>query len=188
MNLRSALNRTHSFYCPKCERSVTRQDLAGLSRNVKCCTDVDRFWMKVNKTDTCWLWLGFLNHDGYGRVGPLKGVHTGMRAHKMAWQLAHGPVPPGLELMHTCDVRACVNPGHLRLGTHAENMADMTAKGRGPKGEDFPDSIMTEEKVLEMRKRREKTGEPYHVLGQAFGISMTQARAICLRIQWRHVQ
>ena len=77
----------------------------------------------------CWLWTGRVARNGYGTWG---GGRSGERisAHRLAWQEANGPVPDGLQVLHRCDVRCCVNPEHLFLGTARENTRDMMAKGR----------------------------------------------------------
>jgi hypothetical protein len=79
----------------------------------------------------CHLWGGSLTTGGYGQVGR-GGKHGGkIDAHRAAWTLYRGEVPGGLHVLHSCDVRSCVNPDHLWLGTDQDNHADMARKGRG---------------------------------------------------------
>jgi HNH endonuclease len=73
-------------------------------------TFVVRFWAKVEKTDGCWIWRGGRFHTGYGRV--FRGGVVCV-AHRVAYELAVGPIPKGLEMDHLCRNRACVNPAHL---------------------------------------------------------------------------
>ena len=70
----------------------------------------------------CWLWEGYIR-NGYGRLRQ-KSVH------RLAWEEVNGPIPPGLSVLHHCDVRLCCNPDHLFVGTNADNNRDMSAKGR----------------------------------------------------------
>lgn len=100
-----------------------------VTRNMKA-----RFISHIDKVTgaSCWLWKLSKDKDGYGRFA-LPGKKN-MQAHRMAWIIANGPIPDGLEVMHDCDVRACCRPSHLKLGTHAENMADRDRKGRAAKG------------------------------------------------------
>lgn len=84
------------------------------------------FWATVFKTSTCWLWAGGRSR-GYGMVR-WRGEHIG--AHVAAYRLTRGPVPEGMEVCHTCDVRRCVRPDHLFPGTRSDNMVDMVTKGR----------------------------------------------------------
>lgn len=95
-------------------------------------TATQRFWAKVDKRglEECWLWTASLFRLGYGqfRAGP--GQKRNVLAHRFSYEVAHGPIPVGLCVMHTCDNRRCVNPAHLRLGTHTDNMRDCAAKGR----------------------------------------------------------
>lgn len=87
-----------------------------------------RFWTHVDKSGDCWIWTGARYALGYGAFGP-KGTGA-MGAHRYSWILAHGEIPAGMKVLHKCDVRCCVNPDHLFLGTQKDNIADMMAKGR----------------------------------------------------------
>lgn len=91
----------------------------------------ERFWSKVDKTPTCWLWTGARDKSGYGYVGVQPGYFQG--AHRVAWALIHGPIPDGLYVLHRCPDppnRLCVNPEHLYLGTARDNMDDVIRANR----------------------------------------------------------
>lgn len=85
-----------------------------------------RFWSKVEKTETCWLWLPPTNHAGYGIFWPTNKKR--FMAHRWAYETFVGPVPEGLDLDHLCRVRQCVNPAHLEPVTRREN----TLRGNSP--------------------------------------------------------
>lgn len=86
----------------------------------------ERFWQKVEKTDTCWLWRGSKNTTGYGQLR----TDRLEKAHRISWEIHNGPIPDGLAVLHACDNPPCVNPSHLWLGTQADNARDRQAKGR----------------------------------------------------------
>jgi hypothetical protein len=91
----------------------------------------ERFWAKVDRAgpEECWGWRAGRQRYGYGSFWT--GRTIGMdKAHRVAYELAVGPIPAGLEILHDCDNPPCVNPNHLRVGTHAENMEDARTKGR----------------------------------------------------------
>ena len=87
---------------------------------------IDRFWEKVDKSSECWNWLG-VKSKGYGQI-KVNGKHR--YAHRISWDLHYGVYLGNLDILHSCDNPSCVNPKHLSLGTHKENMADRDKKGR----------------------------------------------------------
>lgn len=90
------------------------------------------FWdRKVISPNGCWEWVGSKRDYGYGQVY-FKGKPA-RKAHRVAWELTHGPIPEGLDVLHDCDNPSCINPSHLHLGTHQQNMDEMVVRGRyGP--------------------------------------------------------
>ena len=89
-----------------------------------------RFWEKVNREGSgCWEWQACRQHNGYGQFYVSR-HRTSNQAHRVAWELTHGPIPAGLWVLHHCDNPPCVRPDHLWVGDRADNMRDAVAKGR----------------------------------------------------------
>jgi hypothetical protein len=89
----------------------------------------ERFWSFVDRDGECWTWKGSTNGaKGYGRFYPTHGLRV--YAHRFAYELANGNFDPQIEVLHSCDNPRCVNPSHLSLGSHTDNMRDMSRKGR----------------------------------------------------------
>lgn len=126
--------------------------------------------ISIGSGDDCWLWTASLNRpNGYGNI-----VWKGKRwkTHRLAWVLEFGDIPEGLEVCHKCDVKRCVRPSHLFLGTHADNMADMVRKGKSPnnKGDKNPNSKLTYAQVETIRQMYSNRTHTQHELSRLFGV------------------
>ena len=142
----------------------------------------ERFWKSVNKTDGCWLWISGLDKDGYGAFRAEHDGTTHQRAHRYSYALHKGNIPTLLNVCHTCDVRACVNPEHLFLGTMAENMDDKMAKGRHRviNGENHYRAVLTEEQaraiLLDPR--------PHTQIANEYNVARTTISSLKARYSW----
>lgn len=158
---------------------------------------IERFWAKVQKTDTCWLWTASKRNKGYGAFcWRVNGKLNDGRAHIFSYRLHKGEIPAGLCVLHECDTPACVNPAHLFLGTKQDNVDDMNRKGRGNQGgyktgthplitgDSHWNSKLTAEKAKEIRQLRSE-GWTYAKLGEHFGISPVTCWDIIAGKTWR---
>lgn len=94
-------------------------------------TPEERFWSKVNKTESCWIWMGVTNDSGYG-LHSVNKVHV--RAHRFSWETLVGLIPEGMQIDHQCRKRDCVNPSHLRLATNKQNQEHITKRSNNSSG------------------------------------------------------
>lgn len=130
----------------------------------------------------CQIWLGELNDTGYGLIrisGKIK------MAHRISWTESMGPIPEGMKVLHRCDVRCCIRPDHLFIGTQADNVQDMLKKGRGAlaAGEFNGRAKLSEVQALQILQSSLGCAE----LARQFGISASMASAIKLGKNWRHL-
>jgi hypothetical protein len=143
---------------------------------------------RENLDSGCVEWIGSIDADGYGRVW-VKGKRVG--AHRRAWELTEGPIPDGLDVLHRCDNRRCVNGYHLFLGTNADNVQDMVAKGRSKlcnkPGEANSNARLTNEQVREIRKRwaaAERNWGLQSQMARDYGVSQATIGSIVHNRSW----
>jgi hypothetical protein len=142
----------------------------------------------------CWDWPGTRNDHGYGTMAVGRaGQQRIRRAHRLAWEFLVGPIPDGLDVCHHCDNRLCINPKHLFLGTHAENMRDAARKGRTRgglvplPGEANPGARLTDAEVLAMRRRYSAGRVTMSRLAAEYGVSLSVVANVLTRRTWRHL-
>jgi HNH endonuclease len=163
----------------------------------------ERFWPKVEKTETCWLWTGATAPGGYGKINAGGDRGRTLRANRVSWELAHGPIPDGAFVCHGCDVPACVRPEHLFLADHDGNMADLVAKKRGTgdrhRSRTRPDSVLRgtriksakldEKAVRAIRRRYGVEGGPsMSMLAREYGVNISLIHRVIHRRIWAHVE
>lgn len=140
-----------------------------------------RFWMNVERTRSCWLFDG--EADEYGTFW-LNGRMQ--KAHRVAWLLERGPIPRGKYVLHECDMRGCVRPRHLWLGTYLDNLRDCMAKGRFKPtvGEINGNAKLSWKDVKEIRVQCQD-GVPTVEISSKFGVSPSTIRGIASGRRWR---
>lgn len=143
----------------------------------------DRIFARVEPDSNggCWLWGG-AQKNGYGHIIMPGGKTTS--THRAMYQAVRGEIPEGLCVCHRCDVRACVNPDHLWLGTHADNAADKEAKGPKPKVERNCKAKMSEADVVELRALRSE-GVSLKDIAKRFGVTSATAGKAARGDTWK---
>ena len=146
----------------------------------------ERLWDKVSRRgeDDCWEWSAY-SIDGYGRIYDKGRL---VLAHRVSWEINNGPIPSDMHCLHKCDNPSCVNPGHLFLGDHSDNMRDMGAKGRSRAslGGTNDNSKLTEESVIEIR-RMAACGNDHKWLASLYGVMPSCISKIVTYRTWSHI-
>ncbi len=144
----------------------------------------ERFLSKVcrNKANGCWEWTGLVRPDGYGAT---RFEDREQAAHRVAWKLFRSKIPAGVVVCHRCDVRACVNPAHLFLGTPAENARDMRSKGRHRQGEKHGSAKLTAAQVRRIKAMLREDRMYMSEIAREFEVSETTIRAIKIGRTWK---
>lgn len=165
--------------CLNCGKPDPHKNMKALCRS--CFYDKKRLlFLKVEKTPTCWIYLGCKDKDGYGKF------LRGGRAHRVSYEIHKGEIPNGMNVCHSCDNPPCVNPEHLWLGDNKKNIHDAMRKGRFQKGPKNGNAVLSEDNVKEIRNLfKPRLGAK---LSRMFGISETQLRRIVDRESWVHVK
>lgn len=162
-----------------------------------------RFWPKVNKTESCWLWTGARHRRRVAEYGAVQMEDLRVeRAHRASWIMHNGPIPDGMKVLHRCDTGLCVRPSHLFLGTQTDNIADMDAKGRRRtlRGKDNPATRpgvragvrngrarLTPDDVRRIRAMRSE-GAMFKDIAAAFGVATPTVQHIVSGKNWAHVE
>lgn len=154
--------------------SVVNRDTQVGKSGPKPKSVAERFWPKVHRTPTCWLWTGSQgNTYGHGSISVRQadGKYLPEYAHRVSWELANGAIPDGLQVLHRCDVAACVNPDHLFLGTQDANLKDAAAKGRfNVPRPNHPRRKLSEADVAAIHELR-RDGLTLEAIGANFGVT-----------------
>lgn len=134
--------------------------------------------------DGCWIWTGAKMNAGYGSIMRAHRGGVSKLAHRVAWETWVGPIPPGRVVMHQCDVKLCINPAHLCLGTIRQNTQDAVRKGIFPRGEKHGASKLTQAQVTRIRQLS-KQGMTGNALARRFHVSPMTISILLRGKTWR---
>jgi len=143
-----------------------------------------RFWARVLKTETCWVWQGAVDKDGYGACSYVG--EPNKKVHQLAYEELVGQIPEGFGVCHTCDNPPCVRPEHLFLGTQADNLADMRAKGRQVRGEQHGMRKLNESDVINIRLLKQER-VPQWRIAKWYNITDSAVSNIIRNKRWAHL-
>jgi hypothetical protein len=144
---------------------------------------LEHFWGRMEIVGDCWEWVGARHEHGYGQF---RSRGRTFRAHRTARELTtREPVPPEMDVLHTCDNPPCCNPSHLYVGTPVDNARDMIARGRDTRGAKNARAKLTDAKVIEIRAAVRLINQ--RAIARQFGISQANVSRIINRKGWAHV-
>lgn len=135
----------------------------------------------IDPQSGCWLWRLALKNDGYG-VATAK--RKCVRAHRLSWELFRGKIPVEMNVLHHCDVRHCVNPDHLFLGTHKDNSVDMVNKGRSLFGEKHNQAKLSTKEVIAILTSKQS----HRRLAKEYGVCAGMICHIKAGRNWKHIK
>jgi hypothetical protein len=140
--------------------------------------------MVIRPGTRCWVWTGASVGNGYCQITNDYSALNNKYVHRASWELHNGEIPAGMFVMHRCDNPRCINPEHLCVGTHADNMADMVRKNRQANGGDQGAAKLTDEdvKLIRAAPRGERMS-----LARKLGIDYTTFWLARTRKTWRHL-
>lgn len=156
-----------------CKSCYAREWRKGSILEHKVISPEEAFLLRIEKTDSCWIWKGTKNEYGYG-VFLLPGKTSSIRAHRFSYQIHKGEIPVGLVVMHSCDNPICVNPSHLSVGTKLDNNRDAIRKNRTRTGEAHQRSKLTDMQVDEIRASSLSQKE----ISEKYGVNQSQISRI----------
>jgi len=143
-----------------------------------------RFWKYVNKTETCWLWIGQLLPNGYGVIR-LRQPRRKEMVHRFSWAIHNGPIPHKMLVLHHCDIPNCINPRHLFIGTQLDNMKDAMNKFRVHHGTNHYKTHLTDDDVKIIIEQKGKITQSE--LSKRFNVGRENISAIQNRRTWKHI-
>lgn len=168
--------------------------------------DAARFWAKVDTSGCCWTWMSAKLRAGYGVFTVSmrrddRPLAVTLKAHRVAWELTNGPIPPGMIVCHNCpggDNPSCVRPDHLYVGTYVDNNRDTLRKGRWrsgsamhpermPRGDGHPNAVLDEQRAIEIKRLRAE-GMLLREIAQHIGVSISTVHGVLQGRSWRHVE